>query len=196
MQNELQDYELGKREWTITKQLCDILKVGDISIPRIADSSTHFCCMPQVLKDMTLFFLCSTLSLAMVIPAIDFINDKLTAHAHDWTLSPAIKASLELGKKTLNHYYLLTDSLEAYCIAMGTWLPFLVASHFNVCQSVLHLRHKLSYFKLAGWEQDWIETAKELVCDTFERSYKQGDARDEYELLLAQPTTGTKVQDH
>jgi len=72
------------------------------------------------LKDATLFFLRSTPNLATIIPAMDFINDKLTAHAHDWTLSPAIKASLELGKKTLNHYYSLTDLSEVYCIAMGT----------------------------------------------------------------------------
>jgi hypothetical protein len=85
----------------------------------------------QVLKDMMLFFSHSTPSLATVIPAIDFINDKLTAHAHDWTLSPAIKASLKLRKKTLNHYYSLTDSLEVYHIAMGTWLPFLFVSPFH-----------------------------------------------------------------
>jgi hypothetical protein len=67
----------------------------------------------------------------MVIPAMDFINDKLTAHAHDRTLSPAIKASLALGKKTLNRYYSLTDSSEVYRIAMGAWLMFLFASPFS-----------------------------------------------------------------
>jgi hypothetical protein len=67
----------------------------------------------------------------MVIPAMDFINDKLTAHAHDRTLSPAVKASLALGKKTLNRYYLLTDSSEVYRIAMGAWLMFLFASPFS-----------------------------------------------------------------
>jgi hypothetical protein len=45
---------------------------------------------------------------------MDFINDKLTAQAHDGILSPAIKAALELGKKTLNWYYSLTDSSEVY----------------------------------------------------------------------------------
>jgi hypothetical protein len=73
----------------------------------------------QVLKDATLFFSRSTPNLATIIPAMDFINDKLTAHAHDRSLSPAIKASLELGKKTLNRYYALTDSSEVYRVAMG-----------------------------------------------------------------------------
>lgn len=38
-QNELRNYELSEREWTIAKQLRDILKVSDVSNPRIAESS-------------------------------------------------------------------------------------------------------------------------------------------------------------
>ena len=37
--NDLQSYELSEREWTIAAQLCDILKVCDVSDPWIADSS-------------------------------------------------------------------------------------------------------------------------------------------------------------
>ncbi|KAG2041385.1 hypothetical protein BDR03DRAFT_805869, partial [Suillus americanus] len=59
-----------------------------------------------------------------------------------------------LAKKTLDQYYELTDTSEVYRIAM-----------------ILHPRHKLTYFKSAGWEQDWIRTAETLVCDEFERSY-------------------------
>jgi hypothetical protein len=33
------NYELSEREWTITKQLHDILKVSDVSNPWITDSS-------------------------------------------------------------------------------------------------------------------------------------------------------------
>ena len=62
------------------------------------------------------------------------------------------------------------------------------------CQLVLHPRHKLSYFKMAGWEQEWIETAKELVRDAFELSYKQEDARDQDEPPVAKSITGTKVR--
>jgi len=36
---------------------------------------------------------------------------------------------------------------------------------------VLHPQHKLSYFKGAQWEDDWIETAEQLVREEFERSY-------------------------
>jgi hypothetical protein len=36
---------------------------------------------------------------------------------------------------------------------------------------VLHPRHKLDYFKGAGWEADWITTAQKIVRDEFEGSY-------------------------
>ena len=62
-----------------------------------------------------------------------------------------------------------------------------------LCQIVLHPCHKLTYFKTAGWEQEWIKTAKELVHDAFERSYKQADARDQNEPTPATSITGTKV---
>jgi hypothetical protein len=52
---------------------------------------------------------------------MDYINDRLSAQANDRSLSPAIRASLGLGKKTLNRYYSLTDSSEVYRIAMGAY---------------------------------------------------------------------------
>lgn len=36
---------------------------------------------------------------------------------------------------------------------------------------VLHPRHKLQYFKKAGWEEEWIEAAEEIVRDEFDRTY-------------------------
>jgi hypothetical protein len=36
--NDLRSYELSKREWIITVQLCDILKICDVSILRNTDS--------------------------------------------------------------------------------------------------------------------------------------------------------------
>jgi hypothetical protein len=37
-QNELQDYELSKRKWTMAAQLHDVLEASDRSIPQNADS--------------------------------------------------------------------------------------------------------------------------------------------------------------
>jgi hypothetical protein len=38
-------------------------------------------------------------------------------------------------------------------------------------ETVLHPRHKLSYFKNANWEPEWIEAARKIVRDEFDRSF-------------------------
>jgi hypothetical protein len=37
---------------------------------------------------------------------------------------------------------------------------------------VLHPRHKLHHFRNACWSDAWIETARDIVHDIFESSYK------------------------
>lgn len=88
-----------------------------VTIPSIALSSPH----AQVLKDVTQCFSHATPNLATIIPAMGYINNCLSAHTNDCSLSSTIKASLGLGKKTLNWYYSLTDSSEVYHIAMGVY---------------------------------------------------------------------------
>ncbi|KAG1765575.1 hypothetical protein EDD22DRAFT_766221, partial [Suillus occidentalis] len=130
----LGEYELSEDEWPLVKQLRDVLKI---------------------LKDATSYFSCSTPNLAMVIPAMDHIDQVFTnCILKKELLEPAIRAALGLAKRTLNRYYSLTDKSEVYRIAM-----------------VLHPRHKLSYFRSAGWEPQWIETAEQLVRSEFKRSY-------------------------
>lgn len=41
--------------------------------------------------------------------------------------------------------------------------------------AVLHPRHKLTYFKNAGWPDNWIDAAERIVRDEFERSYARSD---------------------
>ena len=41
---------------------------------------------------------------------------------------------------------------------------------------VLHPQHKLKYFKHAGWESEWIDTAEALVHEKFAQSYSIQDA--------------------
>src|SRR3981189_2473656 len=36
---------------------------------------------------------------------------------------------------------------------------------------VLHPRHKLEYFRTAGWPNDWITAAEALIRDEFKHSY-------------------------
>ena len=58
-------------------------------------------------------------NLATVIPAMDLIDEKLTTLSLDEKFLPSIRAAVGLAKKTLNHYYELTDRSEVYRIAMG-----------------------------------------------------------------------------
>ena len=36
---------------------------------------------------------------------------------------------------------------------------------------MLDPRRKLDYFRAAGWEEEWIEAAREIVHEEFERGY-------------------------
>lgn len=45
-------------------------------------------------------------------------------------------------------------------------------SIFMFMSTVLHPRHKLSYFRHAGWTADWIKTAEAIVRTTYEQRYK------------------------
>ena len=47
-----------------------------------------------------------------------------------------------------------------------------LTNHFFTFHSpVLHPRHKLHYFKKAGWEDTWIKTAQTIVREEFDRTY-------------------------
>jgi hypothetical protein len=50
---------------------------------------------------------------------MDYIDQQLTAYSISPMYSASIKASITLGKKTLNRYYDKTDQSEIYRIAMG-----------------------------------------------------------------------------
>jgi hypothetical protein len=54
-----------------------------------------------------------------VIPAMDHIDAHLATASQSSKYSPAIRASLALGKAHLNKYYNMTDHSEVYRIAMS-----------------------------------------------------------------------------
>jgi len=100
---------------------------------------------------MTLFFSRRTLSIAAVIPAMDHIDEHLATAATSDTYCVVIKAALAIGKKTLNRYYNKTDHSEVFRIAMGVYCNNFYTTVTNITVAlVLHLRHKLQYFKDAG----------------------------------------------
>ncbi|KAG2053512.1 hypothetical protein BDR06DRAFT_853996, partial [Suillus hirtellus] len=108
----------------------------------------------KVLKDTTLFFSRSTPNLVTIIPVMDLIDQQMMMYSCDMKILPSICSAIGLAKKTLDRYYQLMDRPEVYKIAM-----------------VLHPHHKLSYFKSAGWEDEWIKTAEDLVHDELECAY-------------------------
>jgi hypothetical protein len=73
----------------------------------------------KILKDTTLFFSHSTPNLATVIPVMDLIDEVLTTNTIDYCYTPSICLALGITKRTLNHYYKLTDGSDVYHIAMG-----------------------------------------------------------------------------
>ena len=106
---------------------------------------------------------------------MDHIDENLATSAENMSYSAAIHSVLAIGKRTLNHYYNKTDQSEIYRIAMvscnffESFLSFLMLNMYYLL--VLHPRHKLQYFKNAGWEEEWIEAAEEIVHDEFDRTY-------------------------
>ena len=51
--------------------------------------------------------------------------------------------------------------------------------------SVLHPQYKLEYFKKAGWEPDWINTAEQLVRTSFNKFYATKDNTDDVPMVSA-----------
>lgn len=127
---EMRKYELEEEEWDLVRQLCDVLEVSHSLI--FSFLSIIF---SQLFKDATLFFSRSTPNLATVIPAMDHIDAHLATASQNLKFSPAIRASLALGKGHLNKYYNMTDHSEVYRIAMSEFFImfhlFIILISFN-----------------------------------------------------------------
>jgi hypothetical protein len=100
----------------------------------------------------------------MVIPAMDHIDEHLATASLNGLYSPPVRVALAMGKAVLNKYYSLTDTSDLYRAAMGKhsfppWRP----TDIVYCYLVLHPRHKLQYFRNAGWPEEWVDTAKEII---------------------------------
>jgi hypothetical protein len=129
----------------------------------------------QIFKHATLFFSRDTPNITTVIPAMDIIDEHLATSADSIVFVTSIRSALAIGKRTLNRYYDKTDYSENYRIAMSELKWFIFAffriTNIIVCLLVLHPRHKLEYFKGAGWKDSWIKAAREIVRDEYDRSY-------------------------
>jgi len=151
---DLRSLELNNTDWDIARQLRDV---------------------PKVFKDATLFFSRATPNLATVIPAMDLIDQRLTTDSINRKLAAPIQSAISLAQKTLNKYYTKTDLSEVYRIAIGAHDLVHLTIVLMCCCTVLHPRHKLTYFKKVSWETEWINTAEEIVHEEFKRSYMKSD---------------------
>ena len=86
--------------------------------------------------------------------------------------------------------------LEMYRIAMGMYLIDLSTSSANSVYYplVLHPWHKLSHFKPAKWESEWIQAAKAIVCSEYKCSYKPCEYDDASGDDYLTPTIANSVQ--
>jgi hypothetical protein len=115
----LSQYALDEEEWELLRQLRDVLQVC------ACRTASYIITSPpaQILKDATSYFSRSTPNLAMVIPAMDFIDETFaTGMLKQKKLSPAIRAAISMAKQTLNQYYSLTDFSDLYRITMGPYI--------------------------------------------------------------------------
>jgi hypothetical protein len=87
---------------------------------RVSDQrASAFGTVTKVFKDATLFFSRSPPNLAMVIPAMDHIDECLTNDSLNENYEVSIRVATGLSKKVLNRYYSKTDQSELYRITMG-----------------------------------------------------------------------------
>ncbi|KAM6490966.1 hypothetical protein JOM56_013586 [Amanita muscaria] len=99
---KLRKHEMDAEEWEIADQLSKVLKI---------------------FKDATLYFSRDGVpNIAMVIPAMDHLDEALTTNTINANISDPIQAALLIRKKTLNRYYSKTDLSGVYRIAMSKLL--------------------------------------------------------------------------
>ncbi|KAL1733409.1 hypothetical protein EV714DRAFT_204398, partial [Schizophyllum commune] len=94
--SEIEPFELSRHEWRCAEQLRDAL-----------EHATEY------------FSRSGTPNLPFVIVAMDNLDEQLSTISINDALEPAIRAAAGLAKRTLNHYYSLTDDADAYRVAMG-----------------------------------------------------------------------------
>ena len=109
-----------------------------------------------------LYFSHDSASIAAMIPTMDWLDNHLNPQMN-WLYHPTIQATMELTHKKMNHYYLMTDLLSAYQIAMGKQHAFLLFIIVFTLVSVLHPGLKLEYFRQQEWEDEWIDNMTDLV---------------------------------
>ncbi|KAF8593224.1 hypothetical protein BDV93DRAFT_461631, partial [Ceratobasidium sp. AG-I] len=93
--------------------------------------------------------------MADIIVHYDGLNCKYSKMCLATRLPLWIRQAANRGRQVLNKYYEKTDESELYRLAM-----------------LLHPSMRIHYFKAAGWEKDWIDTAVEIAENCWSAHYK------------------------
>ena len=96
-------------------------------------------------------------------------------------LSTQKPSALPLPLESVRWIGIMTKLIIQKYIALP-WVRYLVffgSSSLNSYFSVLHPRHKLNYFKKAGWDDTWVKTAQEIVRAEFDQTYAFMDIETE-----------------
>ena len=146
LKNDLRKFKLNNKEWGLVKELSNTLRVTWHN--KQHNSDTH--CFPLSLYPslFTLIFRSFRFwrmgqnsshmehPLTAVISAMDHIDKNFTEQTQPTSkMHPTIQYALTLAKKTLNHYYSLTDHVKVYRIAMSTFLTITLNTDHNVSSS-------------------------------------------------------------
>ena len=97
----------------------------------------------------------NTYLILQVITLIVTLDGDLATMAEDKSLNRTICWAAKCASGVLNKYYSKTDETVIFRISM-----------------ILHPTHKLRYFKLANWEQSWIDEAVRCLHDVWNSHYK------------------------
>lgn len=132
---------------------------------------------------------------------MDDMDGELADAAINSNYSPAVRAAVTLAKKTLNRYYDKTDNTEIYRISMGKCDHSLSYIHLTDRTLALHPQYKLEYFTDAGWEEEWIDTAKSIVREQYDRAYAQREVSSAFAtasapVAEAAPASAPKVRNY
>ena len=114
-----------------------------------------------------------------------------TTSTRSWRLPPIAHLNFPLPSEQLSRLgrtrsiVTTTKQINQRCtVLLWVSLPFFRLQYsVTIIILVLHPRHKLEYFKAQNWEHEWIQAARNIVRDEFDRSYKGSAIRDDKDAM-------------
>jgi hypothetical protein len=173
----LRKYELADHEWEIVEQLRDVLKVR---VFITTSYSMLITCVDSQRRHIVLFPLntkpchCNTCNGPHRREAHIILTQQEV-----YSLNPHCCST---GKEDTQSLLRTHGQFRSISHRYG-YVLYIFSFYFSaniILYLVLHPRHKLSYFKAARWEDDWIQTAESLIHDEFERSYLSVDTNSDF----------------